>query len=157
VLKEYHKKLKSEIAFEVVSTLKKFGIDVFASFILGALSETKSMIWKTAKFAKKLSKIGASIVQFSILTPYPGTRLFANLRNRLITHEPVEFDGTHLVFKHPNLSREEMGKLFKKAYFYVYTTPKLLFKRGLPFFFRLIKNRPRRRNMYNEECLHYGV
>ncbi len=157
VLKEYNKKLKSEIAFEVIKLLKKFRIDVFASFILGAQRETKDMIWKTVKFAKKLAKIGASIVQFSILTPYPGTRLFAKLRNILYTRDPEKFDGTHLVFKHPNLSREEMENLFKKAYFYIYTSPKFLFKRGLPFFFRLISNKPRRRKLYNEECLRYGV
>lgn len=157
VLKEYNKKLRSEIAFEVVRTLKKFGIDVFASFILGATSETKDVAWKTVKFAKKIAKLGASIVQFSILTPYPGTRLFAKLRDKLFTRDPEKFDGTHLVFKHPNFSREEIEDLFKKAYFYVYTTPKLLLKRGLPFLFRLLKNKPRRRKFYNEECLHYGV
>ncbi len=141
VLKEYNKKLKSEIAFDVVRLLRKYNIDVFASFILGALSETKEGVWKTVKFAKKIGKLGASIVQFSVLTPYPGTRLFAKLRSKLKIRDPRKFDGTHLVFKHPNFSIEEMGKIFTKAYFYVYTTPKLLFRRGFPFFFRLMKNK----------------
>jgi len=139
VLEEYNKKLQSSIAFDVVKLLKKYKIDVFASFILGALSDTRETIEKTIRFAKKLAKLGASIVQFSILTPYPGTRLFEKLRRVLITRDYEKYDGTHLVFKHPNFSPQELKSLFKKAYYYVYTTPKLLFKRGLPFLWRLLR------------------
>ncbi|MCD6463454.1 MAG: B12-binding domain-containing radical SAM protein [Thermotogae bacterium] len=139
VLEEYNKKLRSSIAFDVVKLLKKYRIDVFASFILGALSDTRETIEKTIRFAKKLAKLGASIVQFSILTPYPGTRLFEKLRRVLITRDYEKYDGTHLVFKHPNFSPQELKSLFKKAYYYVYTTPKLLFKRGLPFLWKLLR------------------
>ncbi len=140
-LKEFKKKLKSDVAFDVVRLLKKYNIDVFASFILGALSDTRETIARTVKFAKRLSSIGASIVQFSILTPYPGTRLFAKLKPLLLTNDWRLFDGTHLVFKHPNFTPKELRKEFVKAYFKVYTTPKLLFKRGLPYFWKLIRNR----------------
>ncbi len=138
-LEEFKKKLKSDIAFEVVRFLKRYKIDVFASFILGALSDTKDSIKKTVKFAKKLSSLGASIVQFSILTPYPGTRLFMKLKPLLLTKDWRLFDGTHLVFKHPNFTPEELRREFVKAYFKIYTTPKMLFRRGLPYFWRLLR------------------
>jgi len=137
-LKEFNKKLSSSIAFDVVKILKKYKIDIFASFILGALSDTRDTIKKTVRFAKKL---GASIVQFSILTPYPGTRLFEKLRSSLLTKDYEKFDGTNLVFKHPNFTPKELKKLFIRAYYYIYTSPRLIFRRGLPFLWRLLRNK----------------
>ncbi len=138
-LKEFNKKLDSSIAFDVVNLLKKYKIDVYASFILGALSDTYQSIERTIKFAKKLVKAGVSIVQFSILTPYPGTRLYEKLRNSLITKDYEKYDGTHLVFKHPNFTPHQLRKLFNKAYYRVYSTPKLIFKRGIPYALRLLR------------------
>jgi len=135
-LKEFNKKLSSSIAFDVVRILKKYKIDIFASFILGALSDTRETIKKTVKFAKKL---GASIVQFSILTPYPGTRLFEKLRSSLLTKDYEKYDGTNLVFKHPNFTPKELKKMFIRAYYYIYTSPRLLFKRGLPFLWKILR------------------
>ncbi|MCD6442464.1 MAG: B12-binding domain-containing radical SAM protein [Thermotogae bacterium] len=135
VLDEYKKNLKPNIAFDVVKLLKKFKIKVFGSFIIGALNETKTMVEKTIEFAKKLR---IDIIQISVLTPYPGTKLFEKLKDRLLTKNWKLFDGTHLVFKHPNFTPEEMRKLFIKAYFKIYSSPIRLFKRGLPFFMRLI-------------------
>ena len=137
-LKEFNKKLSSSIAFDVVKILKKYKIDIFASFILGALSDTRETIKKTVRFAKKL---GASIVQFSILTPYPGTRLFEKLRSSLLTKDYEKFDGTNLVFKHPNFTPKDLKKLFIRAYYYIYASPRLIFRRGLPFLWRLLRNK----------------
>ncbi|MDK2785806.1 MAG: anaerobic magnesium-protoporphyrin monomethyl ester cyclase [Thermotoga sp.] len=138
VLEEYGKNLKSGIAFDVVKFLKKYRIDVFASFVIGALKDTKKTIEKTVKFARKLK---ASIVQFSILTPYPGTALFEKLKHLIVEKDWRKFDGTHLVFKHPNFSSKELKRLFIKAYYAVYTSPRLIFRRGIPFLIRLLTRR----------------
>lgn len=150
ILKEYNKKLTSSIAMSVSKILKKYKIDLFASFIFGALGETVESINKTLKLAKKL---GASIVQFSILTPYPGTRLFEKLKDKLLTKNYELYDATNLVFKHPKFSQDELKKIFTKAYFKVYLNPRLLFKRGLPFFWRLMTARHVNEELFNEaEC-----
>jgi len=138
VLKEYKKGLSSSIAFEIVKLLKKYKIDVFASFVLGALSDTRETIMKTIQLAKKLK---ASIVQFSILTPYPGTSLYEKLKEKILSKDFSLFDGTHLVFEHPNFSPSELKKLFVKAYYYVYSSPRLIFTRGIPFLLKLLKKR----------------
>ncbi len=138
VLKEYKKKLSSSIAFEVAKLLKKYKIDLFASFIMGALNDTRESIKKTIKMAKKL---GAQIVQFSILTPYPGTRLYDRLREKIDVKDLSLFDGTNLVFEHPAFSKKELKKLFVKAYYSVYSTPRLIFTRGIPFLMKLIKTK----------------
>jgi len=138
VLKEYKKGLSSSIAFEVIKLLKKYKIDVFASFVIGALSDTKESIIKTVQFARKLK---ASIVQFSILTPYPGIRLYEKLKSKILSKNFSLYDGTHLVFEHPNFSPSELKKLFVKAYYCVYTSLRMIFTRGIPFLLKLLKNR----------------
>jgi anaerobic magnesium-protoporphyrin IX monomethyl ester cyclase len=148
VLKEYGKKLTSSIAISVSNILKKYKIDLFASFIFGALEDSIESINKTINLAKRL---GASIVQFSILTPYPGTRLFNKLKNNLITKNYELFDATNLVFKHPNFSPESLKKIFIRAYYKVYLNPKLLFKRGLPFFWKILTTKH-----VNEEIIFEG-
>lgn len=138
VLNEYEKKLSSSIALEVAKLLKKYKIDLFASFIMGALNDTKESIKKTVQMAKKL---GAQIVQFSILTPYPGTRLYEKLKKKISVKDLSLFDGTNLVFDHPKFSSKDLKKLFVKAYYSVYTAPRLIFTRGIPFLIKLLKTR----------------
>jgi len=59
---------------KAVNLIKKVNLNSFGSFILGIPGETVKTIKKTINFAKRLSP---SFVQFSICTPYPGTKLMA--------------------------------------------------------------------------------
>jgi anaerobic magnesium-protoporphyrin IX monomethyl ester cyclase len=145
ILEEFNKKLSASIASSVVEKLKKFNIDTFASFIMGGLKDTKDNVVKNMKFAKKL---GAEIVQFSILTPYPGTRLFTKLKDKLFKKSYEYYDGTHLVFQHPNFNSSQLRRLFMRAYYYIYTEPKKLFKRGLPFFWRMVTSTTKNKIRY---------
>ncbi len=135
VLREYGKKLKSNISLDAIRVLRKYGIDVFGSFIIGALSETRGLIERTINFARKLD---LEITQFSVLTPYPGTRLFEKLSSLLTTRNWSLFDGTRLVFRHPNLTTKQIEEVFFKAYFLAYTKPRRLFRRGLPLYLKII-------------------
>jgi anaerobic magnesium-protoporphyrin IX monomethyl ester cyclase len=136
ILKDYNKKLTSNKAFEVAKVLKKYKINLYAAFIIGSLSETKKTIKKSVQFAQKLNP---KIVQFSILTPYPGTRLFETLKNKIITNDWHFFDGTHLVFKHPNFSPKSLRGEFLKAYIALYKNPKrfMYISKGL---YEVVKN-----------------
>ncbi len=135
VLQEYNKKESVEMSYEAVRILKKYNIDVFASFILGALSDTKESIKKTVKFAKSLK---SKVTEFSVLTPLPGTRLYRKLESKLLTKDYSKYDLTHLVFKHPVFTPEEMRKIFVRSYISVYSSPSKIFTIGLPFLKKLI-------------------
>ena len=138
VLKELNKKASASVAHEAVAILKRHGIDTFASFILGAERDTRSTIRDTVRFARRL---GARIVEFSILTPLPGTRLYRRLESRLLTRDFSRYDLTHLVFRHPAFSPEELRRIFVRAYVSVYITPDKLFSFGLPFLKQLLATR----------------
>ncbi len=134
VLKFYHKREGKEVFTKAVKLLKKYGIRVWASFMMGAVSETKKMIDKTIYFARKLNIDAA---QFSILTPYPGTALYHYVKDRIFVKDWSLFDGMHSVFKTDYLTPKDLGYLTFKAYTLFYLKPVWFTKE----IFRAIKNR----------------
>jgi radical SAM superfamily enzyme YgiQ (UPF0313 family) len=93
----------------------KKNIAVTAFYILGLPEDTEESIMETIEYAKQLNTIGA---QFTICTPYPGTRFFEDLSNKcLITDYNLEnYDIYTPVFKHNNLTQEKLLSLKGKAY-----------------------------------------
>jgi len=125
ILKYYHKKEGKETFIKAVNILRKYGIKIWASFMIGAVKETKKMVEKTINFAKELSPDAA---QFSILTPYPGTALYNSVKDRIFTKEWQLFDGAHSVFKTDFLTPKELQYLLFKSYATFYLRPKWLWK-----------------------------
>ncbi len=62
-----------EQALKSVKDANDFGLNTLGSFIIGFPDESKDEVKKTIKFSKK---VGVRIAQFTIATPYPGTRLW---------------------------------------------------------------------------------
>lgn len=117
-LKEFNKGTTNEIAAQTVSLLRKNGIETFASYILGGLNDSFKTILQTIDLSKKLN---TETVQFSILTPYPGTVLFKNIE-QTINHKRWQlYDGVHLVFRHKNVPFLLMQMLLVWAYLSYYT------------------------------------
>jgi radical SAM superfamily enzyme YgiQ (UPF0313 family) len=61
---------------EIISVIKRIGIDLTIYLMIGFPSETDKDIKETIKFAKKLD---AKYYSLSILAPYPGTEIYDNL------------------------------------------------------------------------------
>jgi anaerobic magnesium-protoporphyrin IX monomethyl ester cyclase len=123
ILDGYGKREEVEIFHRAISMLRTHGIRTWASFIIGAVGESKKMVQKTLDLAKKLDPYGA---QFSILTPYPGTALFDSVKHRLVHKNWSLFDGQHSVFKTDSLSNRELERLLRKAYREFYMRPRRL-------------------------------
>lgn len=119
VLEDYGKQLTVEVARKAIEILRKYGVKSWGSFILGSLRETKTTIQKTVEFARK---IRPDIVQFSLLTPFPGTTLFEELRreNRILHFGWSLFDGAHPVVKLDTLRPQELKRLLVSAYLEAY-------------------------------------
>ena len=113
VLKEMNKNAKADAPSKAVALLKRNGIEVFASYILGGVNDDIRAIFRTIKFARSLD---TSVAQFSILTPYPGTVLFNKLKDRLRHKKWHLYDGIHLVFRHRNVPFVPMELLLIWAY-----------------------------------------
>jgi anaerobic magnesium-protoporphyrin IX monomethyl ester cyclase len=122
-LEELKKGIDVESTVHAVEMLKRNGLEIHASYILGGLHETAKMIHETIRFAKRLD---TNVAQFSILTPYPGTAIYEQVKGRILRwRAPWSFfDMQHLVFKHDHLSFIRMEWLLLKAHLLYYTRSK---------------------------------
>lgn len=98
------------------------GIEVHGMFIVGNDADTKDVFRMTADFSRN-SKI--DYVQYSILTPLPGTRTYAQLeKEQRILHKEWElYDGLHALFTPKNMTALELqsGMIECFSDFYSYT------------------------------------
>jgi len=74
----------------------------------------------TIRYAKE---INPQAVQFTILTPYPGTRLYEDVQDRIICRDWDLYDCLHSVISTDHLSRKDLEGLLKKAYASFYLSP----------------------------------
>ena len=100
-----------------INILKKYGISVSASFIIGNPKETKKEILETFDFIKKNN---LDFVEIYVLTPFPGTPVWNYAKNKGLVSEDMDWDKLNVVFKSnyndaiivsETLTREELYKL----------------------------------------------
>jgi len=119
-------------ARESARLCKKVGIKVTGYFILGYPGETKEAIEKTIQFSQELE---LDTVGFFIATPYPGTELFRLAMEKNYIKKPIKWktfaplsSGTPPM-DIPNITKEELLALKKKAYQSFYLRPRYIFKK----------------------------
>ena len=136
VLNEYGKRALVQDALKAMEILKENHVGVTGSFILGALNETKDMMKETINFAKRLNPHTA---QFSVLTPYPGTKLYEMVKDRLLTKNWGIYTGSHPVIKLDHVSPEALRMLFIMAYSSFYLRPGKLVE-NMPYVCKIVPN-----------------
>jgi len=105
------------------------GIKVHGMFILGNDSDTKKTFRKTAGFCKD---IRMDFVQYSILTPLPGTRTYNKLEKegRLLHRKWDYYDGLHVVHEPLKMTVSELQQglvdCFSDFYNYTYAANQAL-------------------------------
>ncbi len=90
---------------DAVRTLHRHGIAVEAGLIFGFDSDGPDVFERTLAV---LDVIGADAMQASILTPLPGTRLFRDMRPRIVDLNWEHYDYKWAVFEPARMSREEL-------------------------------------------------
>ena len=61
-------------------------------------------------------RLNTNIAQFSILTPYPVTKRYEQIKDRIFCRRWKFFDGLHVVFRHPLINRHYVQFLLIKAF-----------------------------------------
>jgi len=114
-----------------IRATKAAGIEVLADFIIGSPGESRNGINKTISFALEESP---NYAQFSIMTPYPATPLYAmGLNTKLYKFDHWrEFarnpdPNWETPIWHENFTKRELIKIVKQAYFKFYFRPEYLF------------------------------
>jgi|GEM_PF-16444 len=126
LLDTYNKHIGNKEQEQAIKLLRKYGIKIHGSYIMGDIKETVPMVKNTIKWAKE---VNARTTQFSILTPYPGTALYNDIEkeNRFLHKDWKYYDALHPVIKLDHISPEQLGKLLVKAYRTAYLNPRRIF------------------------------
>ena len=145
------KRITTAQAKASVKKAKNSRLKALGSFIIGFPYETMQDVKKTIKFSKK---VGVDYAQFTVATPYPGTRLWhLALNNKLIfTFNWRKFTTLDPVMKLKNFTPQQITKMLRLAYFTFYLRPKILlrdlimergfiFRRAIPQAIKLFKDR----------------
>ena len=110
---------------ELISYCEQRGINITAYYILGMEGDTEAAIKRTIDYAKKLNTLGA---QFTISTPYPGTGFYEEMKDRIFEQDFEQFDAYTPVFKHDNLSPQQLLELKDLAFRSYYFRPAWMLK-----------------------------
>ncbi len=116
-----------ERAKRAIKMAKDAELHTFGSFIIGFPQETKEDVKKTLSFSRK---VGVDFAQYTIATPYPGTRLWnlAMKENLLETMEWSKFTTLDPVMKLKNFTKYQIKRLLQLAYIMFYLRPKIILR-----------------------------
>lgn len=122
VRKSFNKVSKYE---ESIARFHDQGIVVNAGMIFGLDEDDDSVFPTTVEF---LEKNRVELTLFNILTPLPGTRLYARLEEegRIIDREWSHYDGRHVVFRPKRMSPETLSDGFFWAFHHLYSWRSML-------------------------------
>jgi hypothetical protein len=106
---------------ELIRNLHDLGIAVQGCFVFGMDHDTLDVFDATAEFA---IETGIDLPRFAVLTPFPGTPLFARLssQGRILTEDWTQYDGQHVVFEPWQMTPPQLAaghsRAWKTAYRY---------------------------------------
>ncbi|MBF0539655.1 MAG: radical SAM protein [Nitrospirae bacterium] len=116
VLDEIGKRLDLDRVREIIRFTKEIDIKVHLTFTFGLPSDTVDGIERTIDLACGLV---ADSVQFSIATPFPGTKMYEMYQDRgwITTHDWDRYDGSRsAVSRTDHFSAEELERFVTLAY-----------------------------------------
>jgi len=126
VKKDAHRSSEiNELQVKKVRYLENKGIKIKAMYIIGLPEDTSRTYMKTLEFSKT---IGSTYAQFSVFTPYPGTPVFEEYKDKITSKKYEDFNQWKLVFKHKNFSEKDIRNLLDLSYRFYYLRFSWFFK-----------------------------
>lgn len=133
VLKLLNKGISIPQAMEIFNLTRKNGIPILAYFMIGNPHETLTDIHRTFQVMKKLNP---DYVHLTVLTPFPGTRIYSDgLENGIIKEDYwrnfSKYPTKGFIPPHwgENFTRSELEQLLIKGYRSFYLRPTYILKR----------------------------
>lgn len=103
---------------EFIATCRRLGIRTVAGFMIGFPEDTDESIRAVLDYALR---VNPTFANFNIVTPYPGTPFFAEIRDRIDDFDYGKYNVYTPVLRYEHLSREQMEKwhatCFRRFYF----------------------------------------
>ena len=103
---------------EFIATCRELGIRTVAGFMIGFPEDTERSIRRVRDYAIAL---GPTFANFNVVTPYPGTAFFDQMRDRLGEIDYSRFNVYTPILKYDHLTPERiewlLAKCFRRYYF----------------------------------------
>lgn len=129
ILKLMKKGITVEQSTAAFKLSKELDVATTAAFILGYPNETLGEMWQTIKFSIKLDP---DFAQFCVLTPFPGTPVYDELKQRglILTEDWDRYSTLEPVIRYEafGYTAQDVAKMLRNAYFFFYLRPKFLIK-----------------------------
>lgn len=129
ILDDCRKGLTVKQIKEASALVKKKGMRTHVTVMFGLPGETKETMMLTLNLVKELDP---DYAQFTIATPYPGTRYYQLMKEqgRLISDDWSDYDGScRSVVRLDGLDNIELDRFIDYAYRWFYFRPAYIFKR----------------------------
>lgn len=109
------KKFKVQKYETAIKRLHDHGVFIIGSFIFGFDTDTPDVIKRTLEFCLRNN---LEMCQFSILTPFPDTRLYARFleEGRITSFDWSKYDAFHVVYKPALMKEEQLQEAVNNAY-----------------------------------------
>ncbi len=110
--------------YQAVRTIHDHGIGIDGSFVFGFDTDDLGVFDRTLEFVLKAK---LEVAYFSILTPYPGTRLHQRLseQKRVLSTDWSSYDGHHVVYRPKNFTPDQLLEGYQRALREVYSVSSL--------------------------------
>lgn len=119
MLRRYHRApIREDRQRDFITLCRGMGIRTVAGFMIGFPEDTTASIRGVLDYAKL---VGPTYANFNVVTPYPGTEFFGQIKDQINDFNFSHYDVYTPVLKYENLSIDEVealhGKCFRHYYF----------------------------------------
>lgn len=114
----------------IIRYCEKLGIRVIAFFILGFTHDTPESMRRTINYAKYLN---TALAQFDIMTPYPGTKYYDEIKDRIVDTDWKHYTTHHPVLKLDHVTSDQVLSYKNRAYKEYYLRPSWMLKNAWKF------------------------
>jgi anaerobic magnesium-protoporphyrin IX monomethyl ester cyclase len=130
MLRRIDKRIDLDTIRKAFDSAKAVGLETIGFFIVGMPGDTRETMQRTIDFAIELDPL---IANFSMMTPYPGTRVYEQVRRegRLLIHdwEDYVFFEQKARFEMGDMTAELVETMYRRAYRQFYLRPKPILRR----------------------------
>ena len=113
-LRRYHRApIRDDKQRDFILLCRELGIRTVAGFMIGFPEDTEESIHNVLRYAKKL---GPTFANFNIVTPYPGTEFFDEIKSQIATFDTTQYTVYTPVLKYQNLTSQQVSELHAKCF-----------------------------------------
>jgi anaerobic magnesium-protoporphyrin IX monomethyl ester cyclase len=118
-LRRYHRApIRDDRQRDFILLCRSLGVRTVAGFMIGFPEDTEESIMAVLRYAKT---VGPTFANFNIVTPYPGTEFFDEIKSQIANFDTTRYTVYTPVLKYKNLTSERVSELhaqcFKSYYF----------------------------------------